>query len=65
MATLTVRDLAGNVETSSVMIIVQNKMSGTVPEFSGIFLLPLMGMATLVGLAVKRKRNKHSITESR
>jgi hypothetical protein len=65
MATLTVQDLAGNVETSSVTIIVQNEMSGTVPEFSGIFLLPLMGMATLVGLVVKRKRNKHSITETR
>jgi hypothetical protein len=65
MATLTVQDLAGNVETSSVTIIVQNEMSGTVPELSGIFLLPLMGMATLVGLVVKRKRNKHSITETR
>jgi hypothetical protein len=59
VAVLTVQDFAGNVATSSVTVIVQNKIGstggGTVPEFSAVFLLPIMIAGVLVAVVMKRK----------
>jgi hypothetical protein len=59
IAVLTVQDFAGNVATSSVTVTVQNKIGstggGTVPEFSAVFLLPIMIAGVLVAVVMKRK----------
>jgi hypothetical protein len=63
-ATLTVQDLAGNTASSSVTITVQNNMGSNVPEFSSIFMLPLLVAVTFLSLIVKRKSSAKTRTKA-
>jgi hypothetical protein len=62
-ATLTVQDGAGNTATSSVTVTVQNSVGNTVPEFSPVFLFPLVVALTLSAVVMKRSLSRQRRTK--
>jgi hypothetical protein len=62
-ATLTVQDGAGNTATSSFTVTVQNSAGSTVPEFSPVFLFPLVVALTLSAVVMKRSLSRQRRTK--
>ena len=59
IVTLTAQDSAGNVATGNMTVTVQNKVSGTVPEFSSTIIMTLMIAVAVLAMAMRRSQRLH------